>query len=481
MAYVCSALCLTAMSLECCRVLQAVGYRPGRGYFRVLTSGYYVIVCIAEVAAVFMWVADAPAFAVALVYLVATAICVCIPRRCPLVFTARVWRLLAVVLALNLVVCFTEVHIAAIAVPFVVLAAWGITLPVERLIMSKYLRKASEKLHGSGVPVIAVTGSFGKTSVKNMLAEMLDGAVCPPGSCNTPGGIAKFVNGGGLNGAKYVVLEFGARQRGDIAELCRLYPPTFGIVTGVCPQHLATFGNLQNIVDEKSVLPRSLPECGLCVVGGGDERFAVGECPKVFVGDNVRTEVTSFSMDGQMLAVSFANDEQMYEVHLPQIADYAPNTFAMCAEMCLALGMSPQQIVQNAARITQTPHRMQVTNCGFYVVDDGYNASLSGVESSCKTLSKFGGKKCAVAQGIVEGGRQSRQLNARCGKMLGETFDEVVIVGPNRHALEEGLLATNTLVLHANSLAEATEIVRKNLSHGDILYYQNDIPDLPVT
>jgi len=57
----------------------------------------------------------------------------------------------------------------------------------------------------------------------------------------------------------------------------------------------------------------------------------------------------------------------------------------------------------------------------------------------------------------------------------------VVVVGPNRHALEEGLLATNTLVLHANSLAEATEIARKNLSHGDILYYQNDIPDLPVT
>ena len=121
MAYVCSALCLTAMSLECCRVLQAVGYRPGRGYFRVLVSGYYVIVCIAEVAAVLMWVANAPPFAVALVYLVATAICVCIPRRCPLVFTARVWRLLAVVLALNLAVCFAEVHIAAIAVPFVVL------------------------------------------------------------------------------------------------------------------------------------------------------------------------------------------------------------------------------------------------------------------------------------------------------------------------------------------------------------------------
>lgn len=481
MVYVCAAVCLSVLAYPSVRLLQSVGYRPSRGYFRIFFGVYFALLCLIQGLVVFMWANGAPHWGTVLVYLVSAAICISVPRRCPLVFTARVKRLYAVILALNVTLSIVEMRILAPLQPVVCLAAWAVTLPAERAISAKYCKAASKRLAESGAKVIAVTGSFGKTSVKNMLTELLDGAVCAQGSCNTPDGIAKFVNGGGADGAKYLVAEFGARHRGDIAELCRLYPPEFGIVTGVCEQHLSTFKTFDNIVEEKSSLVSFLPSGGACVVPRDEALkgcFDKGTCRKVRFGDNVTVQIVGKSMDGTELSVTFADCDKTFAVHLPQIADYIVDTFCICAEMCLALGMPQQQIVDNAVRIKQTSHRMQVLKCGFYVVDDGYNANINGVADSCKTLSRFDCYKVAVAQGIVEGGKNNGQLNEQCGVLLGQTFDKVIVVGQNTKSLERGLGQTSAEFVRARNLSQATEMAKQTLAEGDILYYQNDIPDV---
>ena len=98
-----------------------------------------------------------------------------------------------------------------------------------------------------------------------MLASLLCNSQSPQGSCNTPLGIASYINKTPLN-KEYLILEFGARKRGDIEKLCKLYPPQFGIITGVCEQHLATFGSIENIIAEKGRLAVNLPECGFCLL-----------------------------------------------------------------------------------------------------------------------------------------------------------------------------------------------------------------------
>ena len=149
--------------------------------------------------------------------------------------------------------------------------------------------------------------------------------------------------------------------------------------------------------------------------------------------------------------------------------------------MCLALGQLLERVVVNSARITQTPHRMEVRQAnGFFIVDDSYNAGIKGVENSCQTLAEFDCNRVVVAQGIVEGGKQARQLNVRCGQLLGGAFHVAVLCGQNSRYLAEGLRDTCTTVLYADSLADATDKALRYIGKGDILYYQNDLPDLPI-
>lgn len=118
----------------------------------------------------------------------------------------------------------------------------------------KYLRAAKKSLAQSGVKVVAITGSYGKTSTKNILYAMLSKkyrVLATPRSHNTPIGIALSVNGNDLRGYDIFIAEMGARNVGDIAELCGICPPDYSLITGICPQHLESFGSMENIVKAK--------------------------------------------------------------------------------------------------------------------------------------------------------------------------------------------------------------------------------------
>lgn len=477
----CSAVCLTAISTECFRVLQAAAYRLVRCY-KYFVGWHFVLLAICQGVEIALFVFRLPQWIAVLPLLSVGVATVFVRRKCTLKYTPRVVRMLLVFAALSVGLCAATVWFGVVFVPVLTIVSWAVMLPVEWKINQRYINLATNKLQHSGVTVVAVVGSYGKTGVKNMLTELLDNACCPGGNVNTPLGIARYINGAELH-CKYLVLEFGARQVGDIAELCRLYRPTYGIVVGVCPQHIATFGSLDNIVKEKSSLLDWLPDNGVCVLNGADEivcEWAKGVCRKVVSGTSLTIEVTSRDMTGQQLTVC---DKQgvCYNVKLPQIADYAPDTFAICAEMCLALGQPLERVVVNSARITQTPHRMEVRQAnGFFIVDDSYNAGIKGVENSCQTLAEFDCNRVVVAQGIVEGGKQARQLNVRCGQLLGGAFHVAVLCGQNSRYLAEGLRDTCTTVLYADSLADATDKALRYIGKGDILYYQNDLPDLPI-
>lgn len=330
------------------------------------------------------------------------------------------------------------------------------------------------------VTVIAVTGSFGKTTTKNMLASMLDGAITSENGYNTPLGIAKFINHTELYGYKYVVLEFGARKRGDIKTLCRLYKPTVGVVTGACPQHLSTFGSFANVLKAKRELVECIPDGGFCVLNTQDKSVArfvnAGICKKVPAGKGVRAEVKSRTLMGTTLVVSSRG--KTAEVTLPQFADYVAQTYKTCFTVCSCLKQPFDVTIANSAKIKQVPHRMQVTHNGVYhIVDDSYNADISGVKSCCKAVRPFDCVKVAIAQGIVECGESKRSLNVTTGELLGQTFTLTVVLGKNAKYLIEGLKNVNGKYVVAQNLKQAVQIANRYLSKNDILLFQNDLPD----
>ena len=481
---ICVGILLAILSVESLRILQQVGYCPERGYFRVYLSRYGLLLIFIQCISVAMYLYSAPIWTVSCLYAVVGISHLLVRRKCPVVYTKRLLRTFCVQSVICMILAILLPWFVVAFIPCLVLISWAVLLPVERKIAIRYQKSATKKIVESGIKVIAVTGSYGKTTTKNMLVDLLGDKACSPsGSCNTPLGIAKFINGNDLSKNKYLVLEFGARKRGDIAELCRLYPPDYCVITGICPQHLSTFGTIDNIIKEKLSLVEALPENGVCVLNGVDDLLRqtviVGKSKHVFSGTNVTARSLATEIDGQ--TIQLTSDGQSHLIKLPQIADYAASTLAVCAEMCLALGMSFEEIVANVCNIRQCPHRMQVIlNGGLCIVDDSYNASIEGVRAACKTIGKLNGRKIVIAQGIVECGKKRKTLNFECGRVLGETFDAVVLVGKNSAYLQQGCRCTSTCVIFADGVQNATTLAVERLCGNGVIYYQNDLPDAPT-
>ena len=478
---VASALCLTVASAECFRVLQSASYRPQRGYFKIYLSLYYLLLLTVQLASTLMYVYIDFYCYVNLTLFVVLAVVVCaVKRKCPLKLTKRVLRMfVALAIVLTVLCVFVESCFFVWLLPLLTLVAWVICLPIDIAIAKHYLKQARDKLSKSGVTVIAVTGSYGKTSVKDMLSALLIDSITPTGSCNTPLGIAAFINKTDLTVAKYLILEFGARRRGDIAELCKHFSPQYGIVTGVCAQHLSTFKSLDNVIATKRELVECIPENGFCVLNSADEIASsfvnAGSCTKYLSYDDLQITVQGVDLHGT--CVELKSNGHSVEITLPQISDYVKDTFAMCLQFVLRLNQDFNDTLSRVSTIKQTPHRMELikgVNC--YILDDSYNGSIVGVTSCMKTLAGFDLTKVVITQGLVECGKERKAMNKRCGKLLGSVCNVAVVLGRNAKYIACGLQQTNCKVLYAKNLKQAVTVATQHVN-GGILLFQNDLPD----
>ena len=476
------AVCMTIASAECFRVLQQASYRPQRGYFKIYLSWYFGVLVVTQVAAVLLdvYLEKYSLYLILSLFAAVALVLTLVKRKCPLKVTKRVLRMFVVELVTLALLCvFVNNSYFVWLLPLTTLLSWAICLPIDVLINRRYIRLAQKKLFASNVTVIAITGSYGKTSVKDMLSTLLEGSLTPYGSYNTPLGIAKFINGTDLDGYKYLVLEFGARKLHDIMQLCKLYKPTYGVVTGVCAQHLSTFKTIDNVIATKRELVECLPANGFCVLNQSDEFVASftgsGVCKKYLSREGVEFSSSKVDFEGTQIAVKYGDDVR--EVKLPQISDYVVDTFAMCLQVALRLGQDFDKTLDLTVNVRQTPHRLELMRgVGCYILDDSYNASIVGVTSCCKTLKKFDCAKVVITQGLVECGRKRRKLNTLCGQLLGVTCDVAVVLGRNGKYLTEGLCMTNCKVLTARNLTQAVQLATP-YAHGGILLFQNDLPD----
>lgn len=473
------AVALLCCSLESFRVLQSTGYRPQRGYIKVFVTWYFALLVVAAILTVLWKYFFAIEAVLCGIYTAISLPIVFVKRKSPLKITPRVARMLGVEFILLCIGCCFVLYFWVLLLPVFVLVAWLMCLPVDVAIGKKFLRLACEKLKKSDLTVIAITGSYGKTSTKDMLQSLLDDSIAPAGSCNTPLGIAKFINNTDLAGYKYLILEFGARKKGDIEELSRLYAPRFGIVTGVCEQHMSTFKTWENLLATKCELVTNLPSDGFCVLAEKSVHdFAtVGECKK-YLKTGVRVGERRVTPTGTIFKISWG--QKSSEVTIPQVAQHSADTFALCAFVCLKLGQSFEKTVGNAKFVKQTEHRMQIIYNGLaYIVDDSYNGSIKGVESCCETLAQFEHKKIAISQGIVECGKKRREMNVLCGEMLGRVCDVLIFTGKNAKFLQEGAQNTHceTIIL-SKSLKKAVSAAQPYIEKDSFLLFQNDLPDV---
>lgn len=340
----------------------------------------------------------------------------------------------------------------------------------------RFISKAKKTLEASDCIKVGITGSFAKTSVKHIAAAILSQkyrVIATPSSYNTPIGIARTVNAEGAD-CDIFLAEMGARKEGDIKELCEMVLPDFGVITGICPQHLETFGSLDAIKKEKSVLAQYAKKG--CVLGASAKELSEGFAYERDFG----AEEVVCTEDGTRFILRLK--EERIEIFTQLLGKHSAEDIALASALCYLLGMTAEEIKAGIGRIQPIPHRLQKINGnGVNILDDSYNSNVEGAKDAVYTLRLFGGRKYVVTPGLVELGQIEERENEALGELLAG-LDGVILVGETLVlAVREGYLkaggAEEKLRL-VPTLERAQQILAEELQVGDSVLFLNDLPDI---
>jgi UDP-N-acetylmuramoyl-tripeptide--D-alanyl-D-alanine ligase len=380
---------------------------------------------------------------------------------------------------------------AALAVPALVDLACAVMAPIERRLAGSYVGRAAARLGRVAPKVVAITGSFGKTSTKGYVAHLVSGTrsvVASPASFNNRAGLARAVNEHLAEGTEVFVAEMGTYGRGEIAELCSWIRPDIAVITAIGPVHLERFRSEDRVLEAKAEI---LDDAACAVLVIDDDRLAALAEARARSGSRVwRVSARDTNADvcvveeGGHLSVTVRGDEIATNLEL----DGRPGNVAAAVAVALELGVPAPDVVRRLSTLPGAPHRLEQTlgTGGVVVLDDTYNANPAGARAALATLGRLGvdaRRRVVVTPGLVElGSLQGEENTGFAGAMAGVATDLVIVGRTNRRALLRGARRSPPgigapRVVVVSTRPKATEWVREHLESGDIVLYENDLPD----
>lgn len=425
--------------------------------------------------------------------------------KTPLVYTMRVKRLFttniilfAVIVTLAIlfagVWAMTVIGVTLLLSNMLMLLANFINTPIEKAINRGYYNDAKRIIEShKGLIIIGVTGSFGKTSTKNYLAGILAekyNVLVTPGNFNTLLGVIRTIREQLRPYHQVFIVEMGAKQKNDIKEICDLVHPTIGIVTAVGEMHLETFKNIQNIQDTKFELINSLPANGLGIINNDSEHI------RSYNGITSPCKIIKYAVEGKgdykatdivynAGGVSFSVDnKEQYSTRLLGTG----NLLNILASIAVAdhLGVPANKQKNAIARLQPVEHRLSMkVSGGITVLDDAYNSNPQGARMALEVLKNFkineSNRRIVITPGFVEMGTRQAQANKELGQTIAQCCDYAIIVNAtNREAIRSGIeeqgFPTGKYFL-ADSLNHAHAHLAQILKAGDVVLYENDLPD----
>ncbi|MDZ7805998.1 MAG: Mur ligase family protein [Gracilimonas sp.] len=383
----------------------------------------------------------------------------------------------------------------AVFIPFFILISGLFTRPVETYIQNGFKKQARKKLASMpDLKVIAITGSYGKTSTKFMIRDLLKERfnVCStPGSYNTPMGICKVINNDLQANHQILILEMGARYEGNIQELCDIAKPDISVITNVGVAHLETFGSQDVIAKEKGTLVDNLQSGDVAILNGDDPRVSeMGsdrqEITRILVGLNngkIQASEISYNTSGMSFKVSIENETESFRTKL--LGAHNAQNLLLAVGVGHYFGLRLKTMAIAARKIEPIEHRLELKQNGeLTIIDDAFNSNPVGAKNAVEILGQFdSGKRIIITPGMIELGDIEEEENYKFGQSIGNAnLDLVILVGEERaKPILEGIRSDNSASLNVrvvNSLFEANELIRKVAQPGDVILYENDLPDV---
>ncbi|MBR5865887.1 MAG: UDP-N-acetylmuramoyl-tripeptide--D-alanyl-D-alanine ligase [Alistipes sp.] len=421
--------------------------------------------------------------------------------KIPIAYTMRVKRLMAT----RYIVTFAIVALVHIYAPQYTLMAmmllcvgyWTILAnlinkPMEAAITRWYYNDAKRILRSMPhLTIIGITGSFGKTSTKHFLHRVLSeryNVLMTPGNFNTTLGVVRTVREHLKPHHEVFIVEMGAKQRGDIKEICDLVCPHMGIVTSVGEMHLETFGSVENVARTKFELIDALPAGGFGIVNIDSEAAfeyikANGIKVTTYAIDNCEADYRATDIAYSSQRTTFSVDSADYATHLLGRGNILNITAALA--VAEKMGVSVEARRRGVKQLEQVEHRLSMrTSGGITILDDAYNSNPTGARMALEVLSGFetAGAKYVVTPGFVEMGAKQYDNNRTFGTDIAASkADGVIVVNEvNRAAITSGLEAGGYDMARVSTVAsfkEAMAELQPRLKAGDVVLYENDLPD----
>jgi UDP-N-acetylmuramoyl-tripeptide--D-alanyl-D-alanine ligase len=376
-------------------------------------------------------------------------------------------------------------------------AALWLMWPIENIINERYKSLAAAKLAGRPDLIrIGITGSYGKTSTKFILDAILSekyDVLASPSSINTPMGLTILIREQLEQHHQVFIAEMGARRAGEIRELAELVKPRYGVITSIGPQHLETFGSLENIAKTKFELIEELPGDGVGFFGADDgETDALYEraaCEKYRAGIGggflyMRAEDIEAGEFGSRFTLC-DNEGNRAACVTKLLGRHNIANIVLCGAVAARLGMTMEQIARGVKRVRPIEHRLMLMrgeNGESLVIDDAFNSNPAGAKAALDVLSQFKSRRrLIVTPGMVELGEKQNDLNYIFGAQIAACCDIAVLVGSScsraiaRGAVDSGM---NIESIHfVPSLKDAAALLQKIGIKNDIILFENDLPD----
>lgn len=406
------------------------------------------------------------------------------------------------------------------ALPLFLVIGNMVLRPYETVTQKTFFNEARAKMEEINPTVIAITGSYGKTSVKHILGHILKSSaptLMTPGSVNTLMGITRIIREQLAPNHKYFIVEMGAYGPGSIASLCQLTPPNIGMITAIGHAHYERFKTLETVVHAKYELAESvLARRGTMIVHEKTLKFPYSRDMRarnmdsfIVCGEPMNTtqpkNVQEYSYltpdDLHIIAVEQTPKgicahikwkNEKYTLRAPLYGVHHGHNIALAFACAMSLGMEAKDIKSALARLPQIQHRLEVKAQidGTIIIDDAFNSNPPGFRSALHVLGvlakdnieqKGAGRAILITPGIVELGGAHDEVHKTIGGLAANICDIAIVVnGARIPTFLEGLRGakTRTQIKEFDTFAQAQEWIIANKKAGDVILIENDLPDI---
>ncbi|MEI7668315.1 MAG: UDP-N-acetylmuramoyl-tripeptide--D-alanyl-D-alanine ligase, partial [Erysipelotrichaceae bacterium] len=431
------------------------------------------------------------------------------PSIKPLLYTARVKRQTLVYFTLVLIalygilrlgliyslglVFYLSIFALALSIPFMILLVGLIAMPFEKLIKRFYQNKAINILsHSPKLKIIGITGSYGKTSSKNILNEILSEkyyTLATPASYNTPMGITITIREQLKAIHEVLICEMGADKKGEIKALMNFVKPQTGIVTSIGPQHLNTFKSINNIVKEKMRMIEMLPSNGLGIINKDNIYIREYQVKNPVTLKSVGIDSSDvdyqainihYTISGSGFTVRCAEGEYPFKTRL--LGKHNISNILVSIALGRAFGLQWPQLQKAVTNVNYIEHRLQLKHInGLNFIDDAFNSNPDGSKMALDVLAMMPNHRYIVTPGMIDLGQQEDQLNQAFGAYMLNRADTVILIGKHQTKAvllglkESGFDLNHVLVM--DHIKEAFDYLTKNASDKDTILLENDLPD----